>query len=59
MRIQYASDLHLEFSDNYSYLKGNPLVSLGDILVLAGDIGYLNDSNYIKHPFWNWASKKL
>jgi predicted phosphodiesterase len=56
MKIQYASDLHLEFSDNYSYLKRNPLVSVGDILVLAGDIGYLNDNNYRNHPFWNWAS---
>jgi len=56
MKIQYASDLHLEFSDNYSYLKQNPLKPAGDILVLAGDIGYLNDDNYSKHPFWDWAS---
>ena len=56
MKIQYASDLHLEFSDNYSYLKRNPLKPVGDILVLAGDIGYLNDDNYRNHPFWNWAS---
>lgn len=57
MKIQYASDLHLEFSDNYSYLKRNPLKPVGDILVLAGDIGYLNDDNYGKHPFWDWASE--
>ncbi|MDR0833580.1 MAG: metallophosphoesterase [Candidatus Symbiothrix sp.] len=56
MKIQYASDLHLEFSDNYSYLKRNPLNPVGDILVLAGDIGYLNDDNYRNHPFWDWAS---
>ncbi|OAV66469.1 putative phosphoesterase [Bacteroidales bacterium Barb6XT] len=56
MKIQYASDLHLEFSDNYSYLKRNPLIPVGDILVLAGDIGYLNDDNYRNHPFWDWAS---
>jgi len=56
MKIQYASDLHLEFSDNYSYLKRNPLKPVGDILVLAGDIGYLNDDNYSNHPFWDWAS---
>ena len=56
MKIQYASDLHLEFSDNYSYLKRNPLKPVGDILVLAGDIGYLNDDNYRNHPFWDWAS---
>lgn len=56
MKIQYASDLHLEFSDNYSYLKLNPLKPVGDILILTGDIGYLNDDNYSKHPFWDWAS---
>lgn len=57
MKIQYASDLHLEFSANSSYLKSNPLSPVGDILVLAGDIGYLNDDNYSKHPFWDWISK--
>jgi len=29
----------------------------GDILVLAGDIGYLGDDNYQTHPFWDWASE--
>lgn len=57
MKIQYASDLHLEFSDNASYVKHNPLPVTGDILVLAGDIGYLGDDNYTRHPFWDWASK--
>ena len=56
MKIQYASDLHLEFSNNYSYLKRNLLKPVGDILVLAGDIGYLNDDNYHSYPFWDWAS---
>ena len=56
MKIQYASDLHIEFSENWSYLKNNPLKVEGDILVLAGDIGYLGDDNYSLHPFWDWAS---
>jgi predicted phosphodiesterase len=56
MKIQYASDLHLEFSDNSRFLKEHPLTVTGDILVLAGDIGYLGDDNYSKHPFWNWVS---
>lgn len=56
MKIQYASDLHLEFAENWQYLKENPLEVTGDILVLAGDIGYLGDDNYSKHPFWDWAS---
>lgn len=57
MKIQYASDLHLEFADNWRYLKENPLQVTGDILVLAGDISYLGDDNYTKHPFWDWASE--
>ena len=34
-----------------------PLEVTGDILLLAGDIGYLGDDNYSKHPFWDWASE--
>lgn len=57
MKIQYASDLHLEFADNSRFLKEYPLETAGDILVLAGDIGYIGDDNYSKHPFWDWASE--
>lgn len=57
MIIQYASDLHLEFADNWSHLKRNPLEVTGEILLLAGDIGYLGDDNYSSHPFWDWASE--
>lgn len=56
MKIQYASDLHLEFGANSVYIKNKPLIPIGDVLVLAGDIGYLNDDLYFKHPFWDWAS---
>ncbi|MDH6305900.1 putative phosphodiesterase [Parabacteroides sp. PF5-5] len=59
MKIQYASDLHLEFHDNSRFLKESPLIPVGDILILAGDIGYLNDDNYSKHPFWDWASENF
>jgi len=59
MVIQYASDLHLEFSDNWNYLKQHPIKPVCEILILAGDIGYLGDDNYSKHPFWDWASENF
>ncbi len=55
MRIQYASDLHLEFQENASYVKHNPLPIAGDVLVLAGDILYLG-VDYARHPFWDWCA---
>ncbi|MCX6189999.1 MAG: metallophosphoesterase [Bacteroidetes bacterium] len=38
MKIQYCSDLHLEFRENMEFIKLNPLKIEGDILLLAGDI---------------------
>ena len=38
MKVQYCSDLHLEFSYNSAFLKANPLKVEGEILLLAGDI---------------------
>ncbi|MBE6339849.1 MAG: serine/threonine protein phosphatase [Bacteroidales bacterium] len=57
MKIQFASDLHIEFAENWRVLRQEPLRVNGDILVLAGDIGYLGDDNYRTHPFWDWASE--
>lgn len=56
MKIQYASDLHLEFDENAGYLKSNPLEVTGDILVLAGDTIYLGKKMHDADWFFDWCS---
>lgn len=63
MKIQYCSDLHLEFPVNKKYLTANPIKPEGEILLLAGDIipfidiekendffNFLSDS--FEHTYW-------
>jgi predicted phosphodiesterase len=57
MKIQYASDLHMEFDENLTFLEQHKLDVVGDVLVLAGDTFYLSNKEYSRHPFWDWASK--
>ncbi len=59
MKIQYASDLHLEFGANTSVLREHSMEPAGDILVLAGDIGYLGDDGLREHSFWDWTSENF
>ena len=56
MRIQYASDLHIEFKANTLYLQENPLSVVGDILVLAGDIMLFGKNSLAQHLFFDWCA---
>jgi|688.fasta_scaffold244624_3 predicted phosphohydrolase len=38
IKIQYCSDIHLEFIDNALFMEANPIIPTGEILILAGDI---------------------
>lgn len=62
MKIQFVSDLHLEFLENRAYLEKHPLEVTGDILLIAGDTAYLDlpdskEDTYSRYSFWDWASE--
>lgn len=56
MKIQYASDLHIEYYDNSVFLARGPFRAAGDVLVLAGDIFPLKEwKTYRQHRFFDWC----
>ena len=57
MKIQYVSDIHLEFSENLNFIKSEPFEVTGDILVVAGDTTYFKDPLLARLPFFKWAAK--
>ncbi len=62
MKIQFVSDLHLEFAENRRWLDDNPLEVTGDILLIAGDTAYLDipesgRNSYSQYAFWDWAAE--
>ena len=57
MKIQYASDLHLEFAENRLFIDGGGIEPAGEVLVLAGDVSYLGDEEMICHGFFDWCSE--
>ncbi len=57
MKVQYASDLHLEFYDNSVFLARGPFKVAGDILVLAGDtLPLIEFESYQRHRFFDWCA---
>ncbi len=53
MKIQYISDIHLEFYEDHIFPK---LIPIAPILCLAGDIGYPEKANY--QNFLEYCSSK-
>ncbi len=58
MKIQIASDLHLEFPQNRKWLKENPIPPQADLLILAGDTVPYIYSNWA-YPFYDDISKSF
>ncbi|HEC66593.1 MAG TPA: hypothetical protein ENI23_15060 [bacterium] len=50
MKIQFISDLHLEYDENFYWMLDNPIPVEGDVLVLAGDICPITPKGT---PFYN------
>ena len=56
MKIQIASDLHLEFDSQKEWLENFPLSVAGDVLVLAGDISIWMEPIKWDDWFLDWAT---
>ena len=55
MKIQFASDLHLEFGAQRAAINGKRLLPKGEILILAGDICYLKEEHF-RFEFFNYCA---
>lgn len=58
MTIQYLSDLHLEFPANKLFIEKNPIIPVGDILILAGDIVPFSRID-LHQDFFDYVSKNF
>lgn len=55
MRLQYASDLHLEMPANRDFVLAGAIEPAADYLLLAGDISFLSDWHKAD-SFWDWCA---
>lgn len=58
MRLQYASDLHLEIPANRDFVLAGALEPAADYLLLAGDISFLSDWHKAD-AFWDWCARSF
>ena len=58
MKVNYCSDLHLEFESNSRFLRDLPMDWEGDILIMAGDIIPLQEG-FRQHPFFAEVSRRF
>ncbi len=57
MIIRYISDIHLEFGVNSRFMDVYGLAEGGDVLLVAGDAGYLGRRRTESRPFFDWCSR--
>ncbi|MCV9389154.1 metallophosphoesterase [Reichenbachiella ulvae] len=58
MKFQYASDLHLEFENNYYYLtEVQNLKPVAPYLILAGDIDNIVNRQVTRDSYFKWLSE--
>ncbi len=56
MKIQFCSDLHLEFTENTAFLQKKPLKPVAEYLALTGDISYRGRIEKADAWFYDWCS---
>lgn len=59
MKIQFASDLHLEVDSNFKSVMGGSIKPVGDILLLAGDVFVMERESLDFQDFFDWCSSNF